>query len=332
MRQLQKSLQGGRYSHAYLLVGPKQVGKGTLALNIAQAVNCLSPEDPPCGECTQCQRIAEGRHADVRVIGLQRVGEAGPPRTEIGIGEVREVQSQASLKPYEGSHRVLIIDGAEYMSEEASNALLKTLEEPPPQVLFMLLTSAEEDLLPTIRSRCQRLELKPLPIEEVRTELVSAHSVEHQEAELLAHLSRGRLGWAISAAGDPSIMEARRTTLDPIAQLSEASLEERFEYASELSSLFYRNREGARQTLCMWLRWWRDLLLIVEGAEAFVDNVDWMDTLRLTASQFTTAQIAGFLSAILTTQEALDHNANARLALEVLMLRLPEGRAGVPQR
>ena len=325
LRQIDKSLREGRFAHAFLLVGPAHVGKRTLAINMAQTVNCLSPEDAPCGECNQCRHIASAQHADVRVIGVQKEGEDGPSRREIGIGDVREVQHQASLKPYEGSCRVFIFDGAEYMSEEAANALLKTLEEPPPQVLIVLLTSQEEALLPTIRSRCRRLELKPLPLSEVEKELVDVYSIDQEDAKKLARLSMGCLGWAISALNDSSIMETRNEEMERISQLSVASLEDRFSYASDLASLFSRARDRAREVLYLWLRWWRDLLLIREGAEEFVYNIDWADTLRIRASGLTTAQIVDFIRAILRTREALEDNANARLALEVLMLSLPEG-------
>ena len=326
VRQIDKSIREGRYSHAYLLVGPAQVGKRTLAINIAQAVNCLSTEDAPCGECVQCRHIASGQHADVRVIGVQREPEDGPPRREIGISAMRELQHQAYLKPYEGSHRVFIVDGAESMSEEAANSLLKTLEEPPPQVMIILLTAQEEALLPTVRSRCRRLELRPLPIMEVANELINAHSIGVEEAEKLARLSMGSLGWALSTLNDPSVMEKRREELERISQLPTSSLEERFKYASELASLASRNRESAKGVLNLWLRWWRDLLLVKEVGEESVHNVDWTSTLCLMSSAFTTAEVVGFIKATLKTLDAMEHNANARLALEVLMLSLPVAR------
>ena len=297
-------------------------------MNMAQAVNCLSPEQAPCGQCSQCRRIASTQHADVLVIGVGRGEDDGPSRKEIGIGDVREIERQASLKPYEGSHRVFIFDGAERMSEEASNALLKTLEEPPPQVLIILLTSQEGALLPTILSRCRRLELNPLPFPEIAKELVETHSLDREEAEMLARLSLGCIGWAISAAGDPSIMEKRKEELERISELSVSGLEERFGYASDLGSLFYKNRDEARDILRLWLRWWRDLLLIKEGAEEYIHNVDWSDVLRLRAAELSTAQVVTFIKVLMTTIEALEHNANARLALEVMALSLPCERTG----
>ena len=323
LAELEKSLREGRYAHAYLLVGPPQVGKGTLALHLAQAVNCLSPGEAPCGECIQCRHIAASQHADVVTI---RPGEERS-KTVIGIDEVREIQHQASLKPYEGRHRVFVFDGAEHMSEEAANALLKTLEEPPPQVLILLLTAHEEALLPTIRSRCRRVELRPMPMKEISRELVESHSVSMEEAEKLARLGMGCLGWAISAAGDASIMETRDAGLDRVSAVCTAPLEDRFDYASELTSMFYKNRDEAMEALHMWLGWWRDILLIKEGSEEFVINLDRVDSLRQQADACTRAQVAQQINVTLQTLAALEANANPRLALEVLMLGVPPQRS-----
>ena len=164
---LKRSLKERNIAHAYLFVGPHHVGKRTLALNLAQALNCDDLEQPPCGQCRSCLRIAAGKHADVIFSGLDS-------KTEIGIDDMRELQRAANLPPYEGKSKVLIIDDAEYMSSEAANSLLKTLEEPPPSITWLLLASEERRLLPTIISRCQRLELKPVPVEQTRQILLSA--------------------------------------------------------------------------------------------------------------------------------------------------------------
>ncbi|MCX6012988.1 MAG: AAA family ATPase, partial [Chloroflexi bacterium] len=150
---LSKSLNIGRVSHAYLLTGPRHVGKMTLAVNLAQALNCTS-DQVPCGECESCVRISTGRNSDISLIDLSAES------TEIGINQIKEMERLASLKPYESKCRIFIINEAEKLSTEASNCLLKTLEEPPADVIIILLAVKPDSLLPTILSRCQRVDLR----------------------------------------------------------------------------------------------------------------------------------------------------------------------------
>ena len=143
LTQLDAGLREGRLSHAYLLVGPPRVGKMALAINIAQALNCLEGPGEPCGDCVQCTRIGLGQHADVRVVGIGPSEEGGPTRTVIGIDDVKDVLRQVYLNPYEGRCSVVIFDGADSMSEPAANDFVKTLEEPQDQVTISVLTSEE---------------------------------------------------------------------------------------------------------------------------------------------------------------------------------------------
>jgi len=184
---LQRSLAKGAIAHAYLLVGPQHVGKMTLAINLAQALNCEVAE-PPCGECVSCQKIASAKHPDVQTIGLTSNNNSAEAklRGEISIDQIREMQHSANLPPFEGRCKVFIIDGAELLSNEAANCLLKTLEEPVGKVIFVLLTSNDRLLPATVVSRCQRLELLPLAVSEVETVLNGRGDIEPQKAKLLA--------------------------------------------------------------------------------------------------------------------------------------------------
>ena len=320
---LDASISTGRLSHAYLFVGPPHVGKTTLALDLARAVNCVSAENtPPCQGCIQCRRIASGHHADVRLIGLRRQ-EEGSRRRELGIGEIRSVTNQSHLKPYEGASRVFIFEDAETMSEEAANALLKTLEEPPPQTLLILLTSQEDRLLPTIKSRCSRIELKPMPEVPLARYLEEERGIDADEARLLARLSKGCLGWALTALEDPLVLERRTTELDRLIGLLGATIEQRFHAASDVANLYYRDRDEALETLDIWLSWWRDLLVLREAGPEWVYNRDYSEQLEEWKSAYTPGQIAGFIAAMAKTVEALNSNVNARLGLEALMLSLP---------
>ena len=329
LKQLEPSLVQGRLAHAYLLVGPPHIGKMTLALGLAQAVNCSQGQAVPCGDCSHCLRIGQGHHADVRVIGVTQRNENGPTRTVIGIADVKESLHQASLKPFEGRCSVIIFDGAELMSDEAANALLKTLEEPPPQVLILLLTANEDALLPTILSRCRRLDLLPAGKDQMVKRLTVEHEVSVNLAQRLALMSRGCIGWAINAVNDPQILEQRAADIQQIKEICQIGLQQRFNYANELAARFFRDRDSTKELLFLWLRWWRDLVLIKEGVEEYVQDQDELTHLRLQASQLSTLQIVGFIKALNQTLEALDSNANPRLALEVLMLNLPAARIAV---
>jgi len=316
---LSNSLKQDNTAHAYLLVGPPHTGKKTLAINLAQALNCDDPE-PPCGQCHHCRRIAAGKHADVNYTAP---GLNLSTKTEIGIDDIKELQRMANLPPYEGKCKVFIIDEAEYLSSEAANRLLKILEEPPPKIVWILLTAEESRLLPTTISRCQRLELKPVSAEQIQKMLTDSHGVDSAKAKLLAHLCHGCPGWAISALVDDNLLQQHSQNTDRLSSLLDAGLEQRFAYAQELATLFSKDRRAAREIMDTWLTWWHDLMLIKGGYGEGTTNVDYEATLNKQAMELTLNQIKGFIVSLCQTAKAISQNVNARLALESLMLNLP---------
>jgi len=313
---LEHSLKRGNTSHAYLLVGPHHVGKKTLALNLAQALNCDDLE-PPCGQCYSCLRIAAGKHADVISSGLDS-------KAEIGIDDMKELQRIANLAPYEGKRKVFIIEHAEHMSAEAANSLLKILEESPPRVTWLLLASEERRLLPTIVSRCQRLELKPMPVEQTQQILAQRYQLDPKEADLLARLSHGCLGWALSAVENKEILEQYRLRIVKLSSLLTANLEQRFAYAQELATQFSQERRAISEIMETWIDWWRDLMLIKGNCKNSITNVDYEMTLEKQAMVLTLSEINGFLNNLRLIKEEIFRNLNPRLAFEWLMLNLPK--------
>lgn len=321
---LQRSLEKGILANAYLFTGPPHVGKMTLALELARALNC--PGDaPPCGQCSSCQKILQGKHADVQIIGLLPASEAdeAKSRAEISIDQIRQIQHSASLPPFEGRCRVFVIDGAGLLSTEAANCLLKTLEEPADRVLFILL-AADPGLLPeTVVSRCQRLELKPIPSSEVEEALTSGWSVEPEKARLLARLSHGRFGWALSAALGDDLFRQYQERIGGLVDIINAGYEGRFNCAAQLARQFGQGRGSVEEVLDLWLDFWRDLLLVKAGLGEAITNVNLESTLAELASSFTLAEVRGFIDSIGQARRQLRQNASPRLVLEVLMLDMP---------
>ncbi len=317
---LESSLMKGHLAHAYLFVGPAHVGKMTLARDLARALNCESGE-PPCGECTPCLRIAGGKHSDLLEQGLSKNPE-GKTLTEINVEDIKQMQHWANLPPFEGRRKVFVIDGAELLSLEAANRLLKTLEEPADAIVFILLTSKEELLPATVVSRCQRVELTPMPAHQVEAALIEKWSVQPDRARLLAHLSSGCLGWAVSAIADGSL-DRHTEAMDEIIEVAGGDLEARFAYAAQLATEFAQNRERVQQKLGLWIGWWHDLLLMKTRLVEAIMNVDRLETLTGTAGALSLGQIRSGIESISLARDQLKQNANARLALEVLMLSLP---------
>jgi DNA polymerase-3 subunit delta' len=321
-----------RVAHAYLFVGPAHVGKTLTALQFAQTLNCTG-ESPPCGRCRPCEKIASMSHPDVEIITIGSALCDPPPgdshdhskddSKEVRICQIRRLTRVVSRAPYEGRCRVMIIEPADVMNEPTANALLKTLEEPPPNTVLILISDNEELLLPTIRSRARRVGFGGQPPALIETTLRTRWEVAPERAAELARLSGGRIGWAVRAAHDDGLLDHRRDALDAAQRLAPAPLTDRLAYAGELGGRYSRDRAGVQATLEVWQAWWRDILLIAAGREIQAVHRDRLDTLRPLAAQCDVREAVGALRAIADARQQLGENASPVLALEVMMLALP---------
>ncbi len=308
---LQSAVAAGRPPHALLITGQPNVGKGTLARCLAQSLLCTEAQRP-CGACRACRLVAAGTHPDLRWV--------EPQGNSIKVDQVRDLTRQLVLAPLESPWQVAVLDQFEAATPGAANALLKTLEEPPPSVVLALLAQQAEALLPTIVSRCQVVALRPIPRPVIERALSEQWQVEAAQAQLVSHLCGGRLGWAVSAATGTELLAQRQQRLDELVKLLHSKRVERFAYAESLA------RQELRQileNLEFWTGWWRDVLLLSSHSPTALTNVDRQDELRHAANLCDVAAAHAALAALQATQNQLARNANARLALEVLFLCLP---------
>lgn len=307
---LRNAISSDRLSHAYLFVGIEGVGKRTVALAFANALNCLNGEGEGCDHCTSCRKIANSNHPDVRLV--------VPKKDNILIDQIRELKREMSLALYEARYRVVIIDQAEKMNPAAANCLLKILEEPPMRTVIVLVCRALHLLLPTIISRCQKIVFNPLPSETLAEAIVALGKAEEKRAITLARSSEGSLGKAFELLESPFV-EDRKTLLRRFLVLSEADISELLDLA-EASA---KNKDEFRETLEAVWTLLRDLLIWRHFQDKkLLVNIDLCEEIGEGASLFRTEAIISMMEIVGETQIQLERNINTRLLAERLFLEM----------
>jgi DNA polymerase-3 subunit delta' len=326
---LKRSVGGGTLPPSLVFAGPSGVGKRLAAVGVAQALNCLQPRPTTddshlttadaCGVCPACTRIARGVHPDVLVV---EPGDSG----SIKIDQVRDVVDRAGYRPFEGRRRVVIIDEADALVAAAQNALLKTLEEPPPSSVFILVTSRPDLLLPTVRSRCPQLRFRPLSADDIATVLM-ARGHRETEARAVAATADGSVGQALEASAD-ELVDARDVAHRVLAQASiQADPARRIDGAKDLLTNTGAGGAGDREQLASHLRAMSSLLRDVEVLATQADaralaNPDVRPALERLATTYRGERGIRAFTAIDRALVALERNAGVKIVADWLVLQL----------
>lgn len=317
-------------SHAYLLAGPEGVGKSTLAMAFAQALCCQAPgrDDPtvPCGACLACRKISRGTHPDVQRLDLETqraVNEKrGGQNTSLTIDSIRQLTVDAALRPMEAPRRIIVIDDAETMQGVAQEALLKTLEEPPPAVLFMLLADDAGALLPTIQSRCQIINMRPVPASTIAAALIDG-GAEPGLAREVAVMAAGRPGWAQRALNDDRLITGHREAAERALAWIESDQYDRLVRAVRLGDSFQKRRAEVMDDVESLLTVWRDLMLLRVELRDLVVQQGAVERLQTLAGAWSVDAITRATRSVQRCLADLEANVRPRLALEAMVLQWP---------
>jgi DNA polymerase III subunit delta' len=317
---LSRSIIRGSLPPSLLFTGPEGVGKRLVARAVAEVLNCLRRRDgDACGECGACRRIAKGTHPDIITV-------EAPDAGAIKIESIRPAIAATAYKPFEGRCRVVIIDEADRLTDDAENALLKSLEEPPAGSVFILVTSRPEVLLATIRSRCSRLRFGRLAAAEVARLLTERHDVPEDEAHAIAAVADGSPGRALEA-GSKAYRDARAAALSALQTAARAaSPKARLQAAAGLmankpSSAGEREELATRITMLASL--FRDLALVSQGgAPGELANGDLADELGELGAAFGSERALRAFAAADRAVAALRRNASPKIVAAWLSVHM----------
>lgn len=309
---LETTAANDRPAHAYLFTGPEGIGKKAVALRFASILNCVSPAEDTDRSCTHCRRIAGLRHPDVRL--------EQPERGAVRIAQVREVQAYLRFAAAEAKYRTAILDDAHLMNREAQNALLKTLEEPPPGRMLILITAKPSMLLPTVRSRCRTIKFAPLAASEVKKILLEQHGMSAERAETIAPLAAGSVSKALDM-DDASFLKLRESVISHLGGKESTGIADVLDFGSSIAS----DKVKAARAFETAMGWVRDAVIRqTSGDESLLIHRDFLDMTERAAQHHSRDELLRVYRELQEGYRLIeaDFNPNRNLVTDVTLLRI----------
>jgi len=321
---LKRIIAGDTIAPAYLFTGIQGIGKTTTAMAFALLINCMDPVDGDgCKRCSSCKKMLDGNHPDLIII------EPEKDKKGIGINQIREINRHLAFSPALERYRIITVDPAEKMTDEAANAFLKALEEPPPHNIFILNVRDPGELLPTIISRCQKVPFKPLPTEAVVNWLIKEENMDKEKAKIIAKLSEGSLGKAMKLCKE-DLFTHRISWVTMLNSVINNSSDMVIDLARELPGFgksSVTNKEIKDDTIALmlgiWKSWYRDIILFkLEGTQDLILNSDLSNHLKTASAVYTFDALMRSLAVIARAEHDLMDNRNVLFLLERSLLGL----------
>lgn len=315
-KHLQTAIKTGNLSHAYIINGEYGSGRQTIASALAKTIQCQSKTDDTdaCGVCTSCKQAESHNHPDIKYITHDK--------TSISVNDIREqLNNDISIKPYSSEYKIYIIPDANKMTEQAQNALLKTIEEPPVYAIIILLTENCDSLLPTIRSRCVTLTMNPVEKDKICTYLENKFQLEPEQAQIAANYCQGNIGKAIRFASSSDFIEMKNQVLKLLKNLDSMDIASIIDTIKEFST----HKNDINDYLDLMLLWYRDVLMfkVTKDANLLLYS-DKYSAISEQATKRDYENIENIIAAIDKAKVRLKANVNFDVTIELMILAMKD--------
>lgn len=315
-KHLQTAIKTGNLSHAYIINGEYGSGRQTIASALAKTIQCQSKTDDTdaCGVCTSCKQAESHNHPDIKYITHDK--------TSISVNDIREqLNNDISIKPYSSEYKIYIIPDANKMTEQAQNALLKTIEEPPVYAIIILLTENCDSLLPTIRSRCVTLTMNPVEKDKICTYLENKSQLEPEQAQIAANYCQGNIGKAIRFASSSDFIEMKNQVLKLLKNLDSMDIASIIDTIKEFST----HKNDINDYLDLMLLWYRDVLMfkVTKDANLLLYS-DEYSAISEQATKRDYENIENIIAAIDKAKVRLKANVNFDVTIELMILAMKD--------
>ena len=312
---LQNAIEEDKVSHAYIFNGPEASGKMMLAEAFAMALQCEGEGKRPCLKCRSCRQAADHNQPDIIYVSHEK------PNT-IGVDDIRtQINNDIDIKPYSSRYKVYIVDEAQKMNQQAQNALLKTIEEPPAYAIILLLTTNADSFLQTILSRCITLNLKAVKEDKIKEYLMKHYQIPDYQADICAAFSQGNVGKAIQLASSEEFGELKASVLQLMKRLEDIDLYEMTGAVKQIAEY----KLSVNDYFDLMMIWFRDVLYL--KATNDVDGLIFKDEvydIKKQAAKRSYQGIETILEALEKAKIRLNANVNFDLVIELLLLTIKE--------
>lgn len=313
VKNLQNSIVNNKLSHAYIINGSSGCGKKLLANTFAKTLQCETTDNDACCNCISCKVFDSSNHPDIIYVKSTNI-------KSIGVEDIRQqVINSAQIKPYKYKYKIFIIENADKMTVQAQNSILKTIEEAPPYDIFLLLSSKINNFLPTIISRCIILKIKPLSTDTITDYIICNLNVDTNLAKIYSAFAQGSIGKAILISNSEEFINIRNKTIEWNIELKNKDIVQIFELVNEIESY----KSDIDSILDIFYMFYRDILMAKNfDTQKYILQTDKIDIIQKEYNNLSYDSIFKILDIIEATRQKLKFNANFRLALEIMFLKL----------